>query len=35
MIDETQDRSAFIIAYMACALSGALMGLFLGWIIWA
>ena len=29
-----EDKSAFIIAYMAVAMSGAFMGLFLGWIIW-
>lgn len=29
-----ENKSAFVIAYSAVALSGCLMGLFLGWIIW-
>lgn len=28
------DRSAFVTAYSMVALSGGIMGLFLGWIIW-
>ncbi len=28
------DTSAFVVAYMACALSGGVMGLFVGWMIW-
>ncbi len=29
-----EDKSAFAIAYMAVAISGGIMGLLLGWIIW-
>ena len=29
-----EDKSGFVIVYMAVAISGGIMGLFLGWIIW-
>jgi len=28
------DKSAFVIAYFAVAISGMIMGLFIGWMIW-
>jgi hypothetical protein len=28
------DKSAFVIAYAIVAISGGIMGLFIGWIIW-
>lgn len=31
---EDTNRTAFIIAYMACAFSGFLAGIFSGWMIW-
>lgn len=33
-MEENSNKSAFIIVYGACALSGALVGLFAGWLIW-
>jgi hypothetical protein len=31
---EEDNKSAFVIAYAACAFSGFLMGILAGWLIW-
>lgn len=31
---ENDDRAVYAAAYLLCALSGGVMGLLLGWIVW-
>lgn len=33
-MEDDDNKSAFVIAYMIVALSAAAMGLFVGWLIW-
>jgi hypothetical protein len=34
MMAEEESESSFVIVYMAVAMSGAIMGLLAGWLIW-
>jgi len=34
-MEDDNNNSAYVIAYMATSFSGFLVGIFLGWLIWA